>query len=110
MTIMHYRTLGRTGLKVSALALGTVELGMDYGIGTPDHFVRPPEMAAIALVHAALDVGINFIDTARAYGESEVVLGKALRGRRDQVVLATKVNLHQPDGTLPVASALHPDA
>ncbi|MEZ4860177.1 MAG: aldo/keto reductase [Caldilineaceae bacterium] len=103
---MNYRTLGRTNFAVSALALGTVELGMDYGIVAPGHFARPPEDAAIALVHAALDAGINFIDTARGYGESEAVLGKALHGRRAQTVLATKVNLHHPDGSLPAPSAL----
>ena len=106
MTEMKYRTLGRSNLYVSALALGTVELGMDYGIAAPGHFTRPPEAEAIALVHAALAAGVNFIDTARAYGESEAILGKALQGRRDEVVLATKVNLHQPDGTLPAGAAL----
>lgn len=87
---MIYRTLGRTGMRVSALALGTVELGVDYGIRVPGHYGRPPLEDAIALVHAALDAGINFIDTARAYGESERVLGQALHDRRDAVVLATK--------------------
>ncbi|MBX3051348.1 MAG: aldo/keto reductase [Caldilineaceae bacterium] len=106
MTDMLYRPLGRTQLTVSALALGTVELGIDYGIAAPGHFGRPSEAAAIDLVHATLDSGINFIDTARAYGESEAVLGKALQGRRDQVVLATKVAIHQPDGSLPTAAAL----
>lgn len=106
MTRMTYRPLGRTNLTVSALALGTVELGMDYGIAAPGHFERPAEAAAIDLVHATLDAGINFIDTARAYGESEAVLGKALQGRRDQVVLATKVGLHQSDGALPAGAAL----
>jgi 1-deoxyxylulose-5-phosphate synthase len=106
MTNMKYRTLGHTNLTVSALALGTVELGMDYGIAAPGHFARPSEAAAIALVQAALAAGINFIDTARAYGESEAVLGKALQGRRDQVVLATKVALHQPDGSLLTGAAL----
>ncbi len=106
MIEMTYRTLGRTGLAVSALALGTVELGMDYGIAAPGHFARPAEAAAIDLVHATLDAGVTFIDTARAYGESEAVLGKALRGRRDQVVLATKVALHRPDGSLPTGAAL----
>jgi 1-deoxyxylulose-5-phosphate synthase len=106
MADMPYRTLGRTQLSVSALALGTVELGMDYGIDAPGHFGRPSEMAAIDLVHAALDAGINFIDTARAYGESEAVLGTALQGRRDRVVLATKVALHQPDGSVPTGPAL----
>ena len=63
---MHYRTLGRTGLRVSALALGTVELGLDYGIQAPGEYGRPSEAAAIRLVHAALDAGINFVDTARS--------------------------------------------
>ncbi len=76
---------------MSALALGTVELGLDYGIAMPGEFGRPPIEEAIRLVHAAIDSGITLIDTARAYGESEAVLGQALRGRREQVVLATKV-------------------
>lgn len=85
------RTLGRTGLQISALALGTVELGLDYGILAPGHFGRPAQEDAIRLVNQALDSGINLIDTARAYGNSEEILGEALAGRRDQVVLATKV-------------------
>ncbi len=103
---MHYRTLGRTKLTVSPLALGTVELGMDYGINAPGHFGRPSEAAAIHLVHAALDAGINLLDTARGYGESETILGKALHDRRDRVVLATKVNPFLPDGTMPTGQAL----
>jgi aryl-alcohol dehydrogenase-like predicted oxidoreductase len=103
---MNYRLLGRTNLTVSALALGTVELGLDYGINAPGHFGRPAESAAIHLVHAAIDAGINLIDTARAYGESEAVLGKALHDRRDRVVIATKVSAHLPDGTLPTGAAL----
>ena len=79
---MHYRTLGRTGIKVSPYALGALALGT-Y-IGNPD-----PEDSA-RIIHKALDAGINFVDTADAYGESEVVLGQALKGRRDNVVLATK--------------------
>jgi aryl-alcohol dehydrogenase-like predicted oxidoreductase len=79
---MQYRTLGRTGIKVSPYALGTLALGTS--IGNPDH----DESARI--IHKALDAGINFIDTSDAYGESEVAVGKALKGRRDGVVLATK--------------------
>lgn len=103
---MHYRILGRTGLRVAALALGTVELGMDYGINAPGHFGRPSDDAAIAIVHAAIDGGINLIDTARGYGESERIIGQALQGKREQVVIATKVSTHLPDGTLPVGKAL----
>lgn len=97
---MRYRTLDRTGLRVSALALGTVELGLDYGIQTPGEYGRPSEAAAIRLVHAALDAGINFVDTARAYGDSERVLGLALEGRREGVVIATKVDPRPPDGVV----------
>jgi aryl-alcohol dehydrogenase-like predicted oxidoreductase len=79
---MQYRTLGRTGIKVSPYALGAMVLGAS--IGNPDHD------DSIRIIHKALDAGINFIDTADAYGESEVVVGKALKGRRDSVVLATK--------------------
>jgi aryl-alcohol dehydrogenase-like predicted oxidoreductase len=88
---MPTAVLGRTGLVVSRLALGTVELGLDYGIPAPGHFGKPDPTQAVRLVHAALDAGINLIDTARAYGSSESVLGRALQGRRDQVVLASKV-------------------
>src|SRR5450432_802464 len=79
---MQYRTLGRTGIKVSPYALGALALGTH--IGNPDHD------DSVRIIHKALDAGINFIDTSDAYGESEVVVGKALEGRRDSVVLATK--------------------
>lgn len=95
---MRYRTLGRTELEVSELALGTVELGLDYGIEANGAFGRPSEADAIRLVHAALDAGISFLDTARAYGDSERVLGLALAGKREQVVLATKVDPRSSSG------------
>jgi aryl-alcohol dehydrogenase-like predicted oxidoreductase len=79
---MQYRTLGRTGIRVSPHALGALALGTYIGNPDPDDSVR--------IIHKALDAGINFIDTSDAYGESEVVVGKALRDRRDSVVLATK--------------------
>jgi aryl-alcohol dehydrogenase-like predicted oxidoreductase len=84
---MEYRSLGRTGIQVSPLCLGAMMFG---GWGDPDHD------SSIATIHAALDAGINFIDTADVYsqGESEVIVGKALAGaRRDAVVLATKVSI-----------------
>jgi aryl-alcohol dehydrogenase-like predicted oxidoreductase len=83
---MQYRTLGRTGIKVSPYALGALMLGAT--VGNPDHD------DSVRIIHKALDAGINFIDTADVYssGESEVVVGKALRGRRDNVVLATKLS------------------
>jgi len=95
---MPMRRLGRTNLTISALALGTVELGLDYGIAAPGHYGRPSEQEAIHLVHTAIAHGITLIDTARAYGAAETVLGRALRGRRDQVVLASKVATQAPGG------------
>jgi aryl-alcohol dehydrogenase-like predicted oxidoreductase len=81
---MRYRTLGRTGIKVSPYALGALMLGAS--IGNPDHD------DSIRIIHKALDAGINFVDTSDVYsgGVSEEVVGKALEGRRDSVVLATK--------------------
>lgn len=103
---MNYRTLGRTGLSVSALALGTVELGVDYGIPLPGESGRPTDAEGIRIVQAALDGGINFIDTARAYGESERVLGLALADGRERVVLASKVATQRPDGSTPTGDEL----
>jgi aryl-alcohol dehydrogenase-like predicted oxidoreductase len=81
---MHYRPLGRTGIRVSPYCLGAMMFG---AIGNPDHD------DSIRIIHKALDAGINFIDTADMYsrGESEEIVGKALKGRRDSIVLATKV-------------------
>jgi len=81
---MEYRNLGKTGLKVSPLCLGAMMFG---SWGNPDH------EDCIRTIHHALDAGINFIDTANGYseGESEVIVGKALRDRREGIVLATKV-------------------
>lgn len=80
---MQYRPLGRTGMKVSPFALGAMMFGK---MANPDH------ADAIRIIHRALDAGINFVDTADRYsnGESEEIVGKALKGRRDSVVLATK--------------------
>jgi aryl-alcohol dehydrogenase-like predicted oxidoreductase len=81
---VKYRTLGRTGIQVTPYCLGAMMFG---AIGNPDH------EDSIRIIHKALDSGINFIDTADMYshGESEEIVGKALKGRRDDVVLATKV-------------------
>jgi aryl-alcohol dehydrogenase-like predicted oxidoreductase len=80
---MEYRNLGRTGVKVSPLCLGAMMFG---AWGEPDH------EKSIRIIHAALDAGINFVDTADVYsqGENEEIVGKALKGRRDDIVLATK--------------------
>ena len=88
---MRYRTLGGTGIEVSVHCLGAMMFG---AVGNPDH----DDCARI--IHAALDHGINFVDTADMYsaGESEQIVGKALRGRRDDLVLATKVHFQMGEG------------
>jgi len=80
---MKYRPLGRTGIKVSPYCLGAMMFGAG---GNPDH------EETTRIIHKALDAGINFIDTADAYsrGESEEIVGKAIKDRRDSVVLSTK--------------------
>ncbi|MGQ0669494.1 MAG: aldo/keto reductase [Actinomycetota bacterium] len=82
---MEYRTLGSTGVRVSTHCLGAMMFG-EWGNTDVDECVR--------IVHAALDGGINFVDTADVYssGQSEEIVGRALAGRRDEVVLATKVH------------------
>jgi aryl-alcohol dehydrogenase (NADP+) len=87
---VQYRTLGRTGIKVSPYALGTLTLATAMGNDPAD---------SARIIHKALDSGINVIDTADAYGDSEEVVGKALQGRRDHVVLATKFS--RPTGQDP---------
>src|SRR5437899_11909939 len=81
---MKYRTLGRTGLRVSVIGLGTmVHAG---------HFGPMKDSESLSAIDTALELGVNFIDTSDAYGAgySEVLLGKSLRGSRDRVILATK--------------------
>ncbi|MEV4083260.1 aldo/keto reductase [Nonomuraea fuscirosea] len=88
---MRYRVLGGTGIEVSTHCLGTMMFG---AAGNPDHD------DSIRIIHTALDHGINFVDTADMYsaGESEEIVGKALQGRRDEVVLATKVHFPMGEG------------
>lgn len=88
---MRYRTLGRTGIEVSVHCLGTM-MFQDGCNSDHDDCAR--------IIHTALDQGINFVDTADMYGqgESEEIVGKALRGRRDDVVLATKVHFPMGEG------------
>jgi aryl-alcohol dehydrogenase-like predicted oxidoreductase len=91
---MEHRPLGRTGVSVSKLCLGAMMFG---AWGEPDHD------ESIRIIHAALDAGIDFIDTADVYsaGESEEIVGKALKDRRDDVVLATKVYMPLGEDTNP---------
>jgi L-galactose dehydrogenase len=98
---MHYRTLGRTGLNVSLLGLGSggaSRLGQRYKL---------PASESARLVRHALDAGVNFIDTSPNYGHSEDLLGQSLIGvPRDQYVLCTKFQPHAPDKQFHSASDL----
>jgi aryl-alcohol dehydrogenase-like predicted oxidoreductase len=90
---MEKRALGTQGLRTSALGLGC--MGMSWAYGTPD------DDESIATIHRALELGCDFLDTAEAYGPwtNERLLGRALRGRRDEVVIATKFGWeYTPEG------------
>jgi aryl-alcohol dehydrogenase-like predicted oxidoreductase len=90
---MRYTLLGRTGIRVSEFALGTMTFGDDWGWGAP------PEVSA-RLLDVYADAGGNFIDTANAYtgGTSESIIGEALRGRRERFVLGTKFTMQTRPG------------
>lgn len=87
---MSYTYLGRSGVQVSRLCLGTMMFG-NWGIG---------EKESIPLIHRAIEQGINFIDTADIYGDgsTEEILGKALKGRREDIILATKFKIKSREG------------
>ncbi len=90
---MHYRKLGNSDLTVSAVGLGCMSMSGTYG--------KSDDVESIAVVHQALDLGMNFIDSSDMYGwgHNEELLGRALKGRRDQVVLTTKFGqVQSPDG------------
>src|SRR5712692_733888 len=84
---MQFRLLGRSGLRVSALGLGCMGMSEFYGPGD--------DKESIATIHRALELGVNFLDTADIYGpyKNEELVGGAIKGRRDQVVLATKFGI-----------------
>src|SRR5258705_4200213 len=88
---MKQRLLKSLDVSVPQIALGTVELGLPYGLGVAGEAKQPTFEQAERLVHAALDKGIRFIDTARAYGDSEEILGRCLAGRPAELILTTKV-------------------
>lgn len=85
---MKYRSLGRSGIDVSPYGLGALMFATRMG---------NTESESTAIIHRALDAGINLIDTADAYGDSEEVVGRAIKGRRDDIVLATKFGLPTSD-------------
>ena len=88
------RTLGSSGLTVSMQGLGCMGMSQSYGTADPDE--------ARATIDRALELGVTFLDTADVYGDghNETFVGKAIAGRRDQVVLATKFSLSRDDGSM----------
>jgi aryl-alcohol dehydrogenase-like predicted oxidoreductase len=92
------RPLGDTGMVVSALGLGTVKLGRDQGVKYPSSFRIPDERSASALLDLARELGINLIDTAPAYGNSEQRLGQLLAGQRQHWLICSKVGEEFADG------------
>ena len=91
---MEQRTLGTQGLEVGAIGLGCMGMSTAYG--------KPNDPESIATIHRALDRGVTMLDTAETYGPftNEVLVGKAIEGRRAQAVIATKFGFkHEPDGT-----------
>jgi len=104
---MKKRKLGRTGIEVSEIAFGGVEIGIPYGIGVNSEADMLSRNEAVELLHEALDKGINFFDTARLYGESESIMGQAFYDRRDKVILSTKCkHFKDNDGNIPAYNPL----
>ncbi|HTU00323.1 MAG TPA: aldo/keto reductase, partial [Candidatus Sulfotelmatobacter sp.] len=94
---MKRRVLGKSGLEVSAIGLGCMGMSPVYG--------DPEEAESLATLQRAIDLGVNFLDTSDMYGNghNEELVGRAIAGRRDRVVLATKFgNIRRPDGTMDV--------
>src|SRR3954463_14425226 len=92
---LEQRKLGTQGLAVSAIGLGC--MGMSQSYGTPE---ERDERESIATIHRAIELGCTFLDTAEVYGPytNEELLGRALKGRRDQVILATKFGMRIEQG------------
>jgi len=104
---MKKRKLGRTGIEVSEIAFGGVEIGMPYGIGINGTNDMLSEKQAIELLLKAKDLGINFFDTARMYGTSESLMGKAFRACRETIIISTKCrHFIEAGGQLPNDSLL----
>ena len=104
---MNKRMLGRTGIKVSEIAFGGVEIGMPYGLGVHGKKDMLTKSESINLLLDAIDGGINLFDTARMYGASEEIMGHAFKNKREQVVIATKCNhLKDSNGDLPSDSII----
>src|SRR5947208_6242402 len=94
---MQKRKLGKSNLEVSAIGLGC--MGMSFAYGTPE---ERDETESVAAIHRAIELGVTFFDTAEVYGPytNEELLGRALRGRRDDVLIATKFGFKIEDGAI----------
>ena len=88
---MDQRPLGRTGIDCSRLGWGAFKIGRNAGAKFPSSYELPSRDEAIGIIHGMIDLGINLIDTAPSYGLSEERLGLALKDRRDEVILSTKI-------------------
>src|ERR1700730_17831263 len=90
--MLSKRKLGSQGLKVSALGLGCMGMSQSYGV--------PDDAESVATIHRALDLGLDFLDTAEVYGPfiNEELVGRALKGRREQAVIATKFGFRIENG------------
>lgn len=87
---MQKSVLGRTDIEVSEISFGTASIGLPYGIGVNSTSNMPTEQDSVDLLQEALDSGINFFDTALAYGKSEQIMGKVFKDRREEAVICTK--------------------
>ena len=101
---MRLRKLGNTGLTASEVSLGTAEIGLDYGFKGSPQYARPSVQDSIRLIRRAVDRGINWLDTARAYGNSEEVIGQALKDASPRPRIASKVIFDNPVGDMDSAS------
>ena len=92
--MLETRKLGRQGLEVSAIGLGCMGMSQSYGV--------PDDQESIATIHRALELGVTFFDTAEVYGPftNEELLGRALKGRRDEAIIATKFGMRIEDGKM----------
>lgn len=101
---MRLRKLGNTGLTASEVSLGTAEIGLDYGFKGSPQYSRPSIQDSIRLIRRAADRGINWLDTARAYGNSEEVIGRALKDLSPRPRISSKVIFENPVSDMDAAA------
>ena len=101
---MRLRKLGNTGFTASEVSLGTAEIGLDYGFKGSPQYSRPAIQDSIRLIRRAADRGINWLDTARAYGNSEEVIGRALKDLSPRPRISSKVIFDRPVSEMDAAA------